>query len=178
MKNRLQWLMRALMLTMVALLLAAFETSTLAQIFGTLSPPSLWINVLLYTALTRSRNTAMAVAYMISLFLTPITVLPLGVFASSSVLTVLVAQYFKSRIYWPTLTYTMLIGGLGCLAYNILSATVYWVFVRQPMGVPSFSDWAMQSMLTPLVAPIIFTGLRIIDAWMKVEPAEMGDSEL
>ena len=178
MKNRAQWLLRALVLTLATLLLATFETSTLSQLFGTLSPPALWINVLLYIALTRSRNSAIMIAYMISFFLSPVTVIPLGVFAASSVITILLAQYFKSRIYWPTLTYTMLISGLGCLAFNLVTTAVYWILVRQPMGLPSISDWAIQSMLTPLVAPIIFMGLRLIDSWMKVEPAEMGDAEV
>lgn len=174
MKERLLLLVNVMLFILLALLLAAGQTSLWLQIFGYFPPPALWIPVIVYLALFRSALHLIIVAQLVAIALSSTTAMPEGIMMIACLAVGLSVQVFKARIFWTATTYFMLVCGLATLAFHIFQMLASWVVVDHPLTSPAISDWIIQSLLTPLFAPLVFPIFRWFDhITQRAEPPEV-----
>ena len=174
MKAILLLLTNVFLFLLATLLLAACQTSFWLQIFGYFPPPALWIPVLVYVALFRSTMTAIVMSHLIAIALATSTAMPEGLMMVTCLAVALSVQVFKTRFYWTATTYFMLVCGLATLVFHIYHFAASWVLDDQPLTSPAISSWIIQSLLTPLFAPLLFPVFRWFDQiTQRTEPPEI-----
>jgi hypothetical protein len=156
-------------LALFAFVLAAFQTSGWYKLFSYLTPPTLWLPVLVYVGLYRSTILAIFFGYLVAVLVAPLTSMSEGTLLISTCLVVLATQSFKRRIYWPAFSYVMLISSLGSLLFSVVQWLVGYILASESAPFPSLFDWLLQALLTPLFAPLIFWGCRWIERFTQQE---------
>jgi hypothetical protein len=149
---------------LMALLLAAGQTSFWLQLFGSFPAPALWMPVLVYLALFRSTMMFIVLSHILAIALAAATTMPEALLMVTCLAVGLSVQVFKTRIYWSATTYFMMISGLATLVFHVAYFIATWLLDPNPITSPSISSWIIQALLTPLFAPMFFPLLRWIDA--------------
>lgn len=174
MKAKLLLVANVALFLLATLLLAAGQTSFWLQIFGYFPPPALWIPALVYIALFRSTMTVVIVSHILAIALATSTAMPEGLMMISCLAVALSVQVFKTRFYWTATTYFMLVCGLATLVFHIYHFAASWVIADHPLTSPAISAWIIQSLLTPLFAPLLFPVFRWFDQITnRTEPPEI-----
>ncbi len=166
MREKLLRLLNIGIFALVLLLLTSAQTSFWMQIFGHFPAPLLWLPIIAYVAINRSPLETIIVTQFFSLIMAPATVMPEGLLMICNLGVALSVQLFKTRIYWNSATYIMMVSGGSVLLFHLFHLVGSFL-VRmpnyQPLTQPSVSDWIVQAMLTPLAAPPIMWLLHFID---------------
>lgn len=163
MKERLYLTSNLLLFALAALFLGTLQTSLWFQIFGYFPGPALWIPCLVYIALFHSTLESVIFSYLVGFMLSTMTAMPEGLLMSLCLALSLTAQIFKQRIYWSGSSYFMMTCGFASLIFHIYHWGATFVVGDQSMTSPEISDWLIQSLLTPLVAPLLFPVFQWFD---------------
>jgi hypothetical protein len=145
------------------MILATMQSSLWFQILGYFPAPALWIPCLIYVALFRSTLETVIFAYLTVFLLSTMTAMPEGILMVSVLALALSAQLFKQRIYWSGSSYFMMMCGLGSLGFNLYHLAATQLIGSTPLTSPQISDWLIEALLTPLVAPGLFKVFRWFD---------------
>lgn len=174
MKEKILLLCNIALFVVTALILAGVQTSLWLQIFGYFPPPALWMPVLVYLSLFRGTLTTILLSHLLALALASATAMPDGLMMISCLGVALSVQVFKTRIFWIQSTYFMMVCGFSTLLFHILHFVSSWIFSEFPVTSPALADWIIQSLLTPLFAPVFFPLFRWFDAVTdREEPPEV-----
>ena len=150
---------RLMLLANVALFAAAtiaLGTSLWFQIFGYFPAPAFGIPVLVYIALYRSTLETILFAYLIGFVLSTMTAMPEGLLMSVCLGLALTVQLVKTRIYWMSASYIMMVCGSAALVFHLYHWGATFLVEEIPLTSPQVSSWLIEALLTPLVGPVTF----------------------
>jgi hypothetical protein len=146
-----------------ALLLAGFQTTFWYQVFGTITPPLLWLVVFTYIVIYRAGISALFQLVFLAMMLAAFSGTNVKVFYAGLLLYFLFIYFVKSRIFWSGAGYFLLMCTVGAVAYHVIFFTLTAVIDR------SRPEWllierATQILLTPSFAFPIFWVMQGVDA--------------
>lgn len=171
-----EWLLLASnvgLLCGAALILATVQTSLWFQIFGWFPSPIFWMPVLVYAALHRSFVQMAILTFALSLILMPMTVMPESLLFFTLFALGLSSRIVKRRFYWAGASYFMMMAGLAALFFNLYHWLGTFALTDYEATRPEISDWLIQALLTPLVAPVLYELFRWFDrATEQEQPSE------
>lgn len=153
MKKRILQFANLMLFLTAALLLGSLQTSLWFQMFGYFPGPAMWIPCLVYIALNRTTLEAILFSYVCGLALSAMTSMPEGILMTICLALVLSTQILKSRIFWTTSSYLMMVSGLAALFFHIYLLIASYVLGDTPLTSPNITNWLIEALLTPLVAP-------------------------
>jgi hypothetical protein len=161
-------LIHLLTLILASLFLGAFQTTFWFQIFGAIPAPMLWLILIFYLFIYRGLYEAIAISYLLCLFLSPLTSTPLGVMWLTLLILAVFTQYMRKRFFWPGLRYFVFASFLATLSYQVIyQLTSYFVDQRW-----SSIDWfsrVAELILTPLAAVPVYTLMALLDRLTQKE---------
>jgi cell shape-determining protein MreD len=163
MKHKLLLATNLLLFALATLLLGTVQTSLWFEIFGYFPAPAFWMPCLVYVALFRSTIETVIYAYLVAFLLATLTAIPEGTLMVVCLAVALSVQVFKQRIYWSESTYFMLICGIASLLFNVYHMASTFFIGNAALTSPQISDWLIQALLTPLIAPGLMPIFRWID---------------
>jgi cell shape-determining protein MreD len=163
MKEKLLRLANVSLFAFAILVLGTLQTSLWFQIFGYFPGPAFWLPCLIYIALFRSTLETVIFAYITGFILSTMTAMPEGVLMIVCVSVAVSAQLLKQRIYWSATSYVMMTCGLAALLFHLVHWCISYLVGSQPITSPEISDWLIEALLTPLVAPALFPMFRWFD---------------
>ena len=159
-------------------LLSGVQCSLWLQIFGPFVAPQLWVPTLVYWTFYRRPHEGLAMTYLLTIALASLTAMPFSLFLMVNLVLFCLGLFVKTRIYWGTSTFFMLM----CGAFSLFFPWVHWLFSlmveNNPIQGLSIFDWIMQSLLTTLCSlPLFYLLQKIDDLTQKEIPTEMGASQ-
>ena len=163
MKEKLLRVANVSLFAFAVMVLGTVQTSLWFQIFGYFPGPAFWIPCLVYVALFRSTLETVIFAYISGFILSTMTAMPEGILMIVCVTVAVSTQIFKQRIFWSASSYIMMTCGLAALLFHITHWCLSFLLGNQPMTGPEVSDWLIEALLTPLVAPVMFPVFRWFD---------------
>jgi len=170
MKRRLLQLTNLMLFLAAALILGSAQTSLWFQVFGYFPGPAMWVPCLVYIALNRSTIEAILFSYACGLALSAMTAMPEGILMTVCLALVLSTQVLKSRIYWTTSSYLMMVSGLAALFFHLYHLIASYLLSDTPMASPNITSWLIEALLTPLVAPPLQPLFQWFDKLTDREP--------
>jgi cell shape-determining protein MreD len=159
-----------LLFVTAAMVLASLQTSLWFQVFGYFPGPALWIPCLVYIALFRSTLEAVLFSYVMGVALAAMTTMPEGLLMIVCLALVLSTQTLKSRIYWTSSSYLMMVSGLAALCFHFYHWIASYIIGDHPLSSPNVMDWLIEALLTPLTAPPLFPIFQWFDRVTNREP--------
>jgi cell shape-determining protein MreD len=168
-KERLLLALHVILFAFVALFLATLQTSLWFQVMGSFPSPSFWIPVLVYIALNRSSMQAVVTIYLMCILLSTMTTMPEGILILVCILLGLSAQVFKQRIQWPGQSYFMIVCGSAALLFHVFYWVISLIIEEHPLTNPQVSDWLIEALLTPLIAPFLYRLFVWLDSWFEYD---------
>ncbi len=170
MKENLLRATNLLLFVMAAMVLASLQTSLWFQIFGYFPGPALWIPCLVYIALFRSTLEAVLFSYVMGVALAAMTTMPEGLLMIVCLALILSTQILKSRIYWTSSSYLMMVSGIAALSFHLFHLIASYIIGDHPLTSPNIMDWLIEALLTPLAAPPLFPIFQWFDKVTNREP--------
>lgn len=171
-----EWLLlsaNVFLLCFATLLLGTAQTSLWFQIFGWFPAPAFWIPALVYAALNRPFMQMTLLTFLMSLVLLPMTVIPNALLFLLMFVLGCSVRLVKRRFYWAGSSYFMMVCGITALVFHIYHWLGSMVIGDSAVSTPEISDWLVQSLLTPLIAPILYEVFRWFDRLTEYEqPSE------
>ena len=152
MKERNVRLTNLFCFALASLLVAGFQTSSLPFFLSLPARGQLWIFLPTYIGLYHPLGWGIAYAYCASVLLFPFTNMPLGVLLSIHLIVVVGAHSLKSRIFWQTMSYYLVVSGMGLFFYQFLllpfsrvtdpqiSSIVWWEVFVDLLMIPTFGS--------------------------------------
>ncbi|MGE0762027.1 MAG: hypothetical protein AB7N80_01990 [Bdellovibrionales bacterium] len=179
MKNIAKDLTNYMLFTIVAILLAALQSSLWLQLFGWFPAPQIWLAVLTFWVLYRELWEGVLMMYILATVVSAFTALPFAHLLVINLLTCLSLAFAKRRIYWAGSTFFMLANGAAVLCLFVFTMLVSWRYDRNPIRDLSFFSWLISVLLTMLVS----LPLHSIFSWFdrltsKEHPTEAGTGVL
>lgn len=171
MKERFLLFTNLALFILAILVLGTLQTSLWFQVFGYFPAPAMWLPVLIYVALFRSTLETILFSYLTGFVLSTLTVMPEGLLMSVCLALALSVQLFKTRIYWLSASYSMMVCGLAALVFHVFHWAATFLIEDVPLTSPQVSSWLIECLLTPLLAPVVFPILQLIDRLTNRESA-------
>lgn len=163
MKEKIQLAANLSLFALATLFFGTIQTSLWFQIFGYFPAPALWIPALVFVALFRSTLESVVFSYLCAFVLSTLTVMPEGMLMFVCLALSLSLQVFKQRIYWSGSSYFMMTCGLAALFFHLFHWGATFLIGDNPLTSPQISDWLIEALLTPLLAPMAFPVFRWFD---------------
>jgi cell shape-determining protein MreD len=148
------------------------------QIFGYFPGPALWLPCLVHVALYRTALETVIYSYLTALVLASLTVLPEENLMIVCLALSLSVQAFKRRFYWSSSSYLMLVCGLSSLAFHVYHFTLTFFVGTASISNPRISDWLIEALLTPLIAPLLMPIFRWFDKITNREQSIEGTAQI
>lgn len=150
------------LLFLTALLLCSFQTTFWFQLVGSIPAPLLWLNLLLYLSLFRTRTEAVLINYFLGLALASYTSLVTGTFLLLILVLTFCTHLVKERIFWPSTRYFVGASFLLTCFYQFCILAFSYYFD------PLTFDWniwprIVEILLTPLFAAPVYMLLQWVD---------------
>lgn len=157
------------------LVLVGAQTSLWLQLFGHFPTPSLWLPTLVYWTIYRSPKEGLFMIYVISVILSPLTVLPLGVILLINTCLFFVGLIIKSRFYQPGPVYYSMLTGFIVFMFPAFHTIFSWTFFNNPLKETFFFLWILKPLLTMLFCfPLHLLYVFYDDLTEKSLPTETG----
>jgi cell shape-determining protein MreD len=155
------------LLGIATLVLGTAQSALWFQIFGWFPAPAFWIPVIVYAALYRQLGQMAIIAFLMSLILRPMTVMPVPFLFFVLFLIGCTVRMVKQRFYWIGHSYFMMVSGIATFIFHI-----YHFIGSLAIGGGSgmeISNWLVQALLTPLAAPVLYETFRWFDRVTEFE---------
>ena len=147
-----------------AIFLAGFQTTFWFQLFGGITPPMLWLNLVLYLILYRKPVEGILMTYAVVLIFSGFSAAPVGVLWLNLLVVFAIVSFVKVRIFWPGSRYFFL-ASLGIsLCYEITMISLSHYTDMHPTTL-QFGRRLIEVIFTPLTSIPIYVLLAWIDDW-------------
>lgn len=164
-----------LVFLVLALLLAALQTSLWLQLFGWFAAPYFWLTILVFWVLYRSPIESIFMIYLISFVMAAFTARPFSHLLAANILTALGLIYAQKRVYWAGSTFYMLACGGGTILFFVVGLLLSWRYDPNPMKDPLLFSRLLSILLTMLVSlPLHWIYTAIDHLTNKDHPSEAG----
>lgn len=160
-------------------LLLAFQSSIWFQLFGHFPSPVMWLPIMAYWTLNRNIYEGIAMVYLVTFVMASMSTIPLGLCLAVNMTLFGMAYFIKRRIYWPGVTYYMLVCGIGASLFPVLHLVYSLIFEMKSLNEFSFFHWIVGSFMTSVVALPLFAAFSLLDRLSKKDiSAETGTHEI
>lgn len=155
-------------------LLASMECSLWLQVFGDSPGPNLWVPTLVFWSLYRRAEEGVIMIYILTLLLAALSAINGSLFLLINMSIYAVLVLLKQRIYTSGALYFMLLCGTVSFAFPLLHTLFSWSFENNPVTNPAWFHWALEPLLTMLIALPLYALFRLFDRLThKQLPKEM-----
>ena len=145
------------------LLLAGLQTSFWFQLFGSTTPPLLWLVVFTYIIIYRVGMSALLQLMFLGLMLAYFSGTSLKVFYICLLSYYFIIYFIKSRIFWNGAGYFLLMCAVGSVAYHVIFVAATILMDRsRPDSL--WLERATQILFTPAFAFPIFWLMQRLDS--------------
>lgn len=148
MKIRWNRVLNFLLLLVILVFVAGFQSTFWYQLFGTVPTPMLWLCLIVYVILYRGLYGALFSIYVMSLVLMGFSMIPMKMFLVSLLLVYCILYSIRSRVFWEGPVYYTLMCSIGAFSYHVIYFFSSWIIERNPAPV-DFIDRLLQLALTP-----------------------------
>lgn len=108
----------------IALILCALQTAVWPSFLGSTAAPQLWLNMVLYFILFRTRMQALIIIYALGFIFTAFSSISLGAYWGSFLILIPIASEIREQAFWPS-TRDFAIGSFGLtLGWQIVSTLI------------------------------------------------------
>ncbi len=146
----------------LAALLAGFQTSFWFQVFGSVTPPLIWLVVFTYIAVYREGVSVVAQLMALTMMLAAFSVTGLKVFYGTLLIYYVFIHILKSRIFWSGPGYFLMICSIGSVAFHVIFYTLS-SGIEDSVAEPLFVERFTQILLTPAFAFPVYWVMHFID---------------
>lgn len=157
-----------LVLLILSALVCGFQTTFLPATLPFSVTPGLWILPVSYVAIYRRVSFSVAFAYLNSILLTGFTGMPLGILLVTHIVLILLANFARTRIFWPTLSYFLLL----TLGQIVLYQVCFILLSRMSEPVThaqlSWRELFASVVFVPIFSPVVFWLGRKLDQVLPV----------
>jgi hypothetical protein len=154
---------------LLVIFLAAFQTTFWFQVLGKFPSPLIWLNVVTFLALYRNPFNAIFMIYLIGYTLCRFTAMPFALMSTSLLLLTSLILLVKKRVFWPGSGYYW----MACLFSSFSFQLCYIIsshFIENQATEILFFDRLIQIMITPLFALPIY--------WIMNKIEKISDKEI
>lgn len=148
MKIRWSKVFNFVLLLIVLVFLAGFQSTFWYQLFGTVPAPMLWLCLIVYVILYRKLYGALFTVYIMSLVLMGFTVMPMKMLLMTLLLVFLILYSIRSRVFWEGPAYYTLMCCIAAFSYHSIYFFSSWLAERNSAPL-EFWDRSLQLLLTP-----------------------------
>lgn len=161
---KIQWskVINFLLLMMVLVFSAGFQSTFWYQLFGTVPAPMLWLCLMVYVTLYRKLYGALFTIYVMSLALMGFSAIPMKMLLVSLLLVYLLLYTIRSRVFWEGPAYYTIMCCLASFSYHVIYFFSSWVIERNSAPI-DFLDRFVQLLLTPAFCVPLYWILTKID---------------
>ena len=137
-----------ILLLIVLVFVAGFQSTFWYQLFGTVPAPMLWLCLIVYVTLYRKLYGALFTIYVMSLALMGFSVIPMKMLLVSLLLVYLIMYSIRSRVFWEGPAYYTIMCCVASFSYHVIYFFSSWIIERNPVPL-DFIDRIVQLALTP-----------------------------
>jgi hypothetical protein len=161
---KIRWnkVLNFLLLMILLVILAGFQSTFWYQLFGTVPAPMLWLCLIVYVTLYRKLYGALFTIYVMSLVLMGFTVMPMKMLLLTLLLVFFILYSIRSRVFWEGPAYYTLMCCVAAFSYHAIYFFGSWMMERNSAPL-DFWDRIIQLVLTPAFCVPLFTILSKID---------------
>jgi hypothetical protein len=161
---KIQWskVLNFLLLLIVLVFSAGFQSTFWYQLFGTVPAPMLWLCLIVYVTLYRKLYGALFTIYVMSLALMGFSAIPMKMLLVSLLLVYLILYTIRSRVFWEGPAYYTIMCCLASFSYHVIYFFSSWIIERNSVPV-DFLDRIVQLALTPAFCVPMYWVLTKID---------------
>lgn len=175
MKSQLLHISNIVLILTLGLLLASVQNTLWFQFFGQLPAPLMWTLPIVYLSLNRSSIEAVLTIYLYCFILGAFTLAPVGILMFIGLVSFIICQNIRRRIYWIGKTYGASLCAVLAFALPVLHFIFSAVFEANPIHHPAIYNWMLQPLASYLAGYFFFPALSFIDlATHKEQLVEIG----
>ena len=152
-----------LLFSLLAVLLASFQSSLWLQLFGYTPPPYMWLAVVNYWVMFRRPGRALIMNYLVAYALFAMTGMPLNILFSVLLMNFAVLYFIRDRVFWAGPTHFMLACGGSAFFMPISIMISCLIFEAHPFLDFHAFAWIITALFTALAALPIYYVLVFID---------------
>jgi hypothetical protein len=151
MKQRYFIAANILVYAIITVLLSGLQTSLWLKVFGSIPAPLFWITLTVFWALRKNWQEGLIHIYLSSLILTQFSALSFGMVLALQLIIFFAAHIFRQRIYWPGLSYLLMVNALALLVFHVSHVVLSWIFERNPITSFGFIRGLLEFIYLPLI---------------------------
>lgn len=176
MKSSSKTFLNYLLFSITALAFTGLQTSLWSNYLGNFPAPHIWIPTLVYWCLYRSPKETIIMTYIVSLIISPMTALPLGLFIFTNIIIAIFILIFKIKFYQTGPIYFAL--NVGAATFLFVPVFLLTIFLLDNNNFSSnilFFEWIMKTLLTTLFSLPLHALFTFFDSYTNKElPTETG----
>ncbi len=177
MKLRWKFLLNFLILILALLILVGLQTTFWFQIFGNISAPMLWLNLVVYIVLYQKPAPAILTIYSMGFILTSFTSMPLKLMWITLLVLFMIIYGLKSRIFWSGSGYYVIMCGVSAVTFHLAYFLISLALEKTPASY-EVADRLVQIILTPLFALPMYRMISSLDILTHDELNDSGGLNL
>lgn len=156
--------------TLLIILIGGFQTAFWYQLFGSVSAPLIWLNVIIYLILYRRPFPTIFTVYFFGLILCAFTAMPMKMMFFSLLFFFMFVYFFKTRVFWGGAGYyTMMCSG-GALAYHLIYISLSSTLESNTVSI-DIVDRLIQILVTPIFSFPIYQIMKKVD-YLTLDPID------
>lgn len=146
-----------ILFAMIAIvLISTFETSLWHRLVSPVPNPQIWLSLVIYTFLYRTRLEALLIVYVPCLLIFVLSTQPLGFLLLAQTLLYFIVIFIKNRIFIPGSFYFGVLYSICVLLFQFLLFLFSWLFEIKMSSYPPVWKWLIQSILAFMISPLIY----------------------
>lgn len=151
---------------------AGFQSAFWPGFVRTLFGAQIWIYFSLYYFLNRNFVTGLLFCYVGSAMLTTYTTMSVGYILSLQIILLAFTHFIRSRIFWPTVSYFLILGGFSAFLFDLSYFVISRSFETMPMVHFSWRSTFSSLLFSPFFAFFTFYIGRSVDKLLP--PPQVG----
>ncbi len=156
----------------VLFVLVGAQTSLWPSVFGALSPPSLWLTVIIYLSLQRDNNEGLISILLVSFAISVFTSLNAGFLVLAHICLFYSARFIKSRVFAFSGWYFGLACGLAVPLFTLFLLLLSHAIEESPKNDLDWLSLVVQTPLTAAAGVILFPLFLYVDTFFKDDVSE------
>jgi len=148
---------------LLVIVTANMEAALWPSLFSLIPGPQVWISIIIYTFLYRSKIESFLIIYIPSLFIFMLSTQPLGYILLAQTALFFAVVFIRNRIFIPGYFYFSVLYATGTLFFQICIFIFGAIFTIKPLQFSQIWTWFAGAIISFLLGPIFYNGLsRII----------------